>query len=133
MLSVASPLCKLDLNFDVRFQYIENDELSVLVSKKKQNLIDPRLLSMFVRSTRILNTDYLVIDASKVLPDFKTLGLSLIKLKTAAAQAAAYPVIMGNVTEILYRIFPGIGVVVCEQSKRIPWALPLKQDVELVQ
>jgi len=133
MLSVASPLCKLDLNFDVRFQYIENGELSVLVNKKKRNLIDPRLIPMFELSTRILNTDYLVIDVAKVFPDFKTPGLSLIKLKTPAAQAAAYPVIMGNVIEILHRIFPGIGVVVCEQSKRIPWALPLKQDVELVQ
>ncbi len=133
MLSVASPLCKLDLNFDVRIQYIENDELSVLVSKKKRNLIDPGLLPMFVLSTRILKTDYLVIDVSKVFPDFKALGLSLIKLKTPAAQAAAYPVIMGNVSEILHRIFPGIGVVVSEQSKRIPWALSLKQDVEVVQ
>ena len=88
---------------------------------------------MFVLSTRILKTDYLVIDVSKVFPDFKALGLSLIKLKTPAAQAAAYPVIMGNVSEILHRIFPGIGVVVSEQSKRIPWALSLKQDVEVVQ
>lgn len=133
MLSVASPLCKLDLNFDVHFQRIENDELSVLVSKKKRDLIDPGLLLMFELSTRILNTDYLVINVSKLFPDFTAPGLSLIKLKTPAAQAAAYPVIMGHVTEILHRIFPGIGVVVSEQSKRIPWALPLKQDFEVVQ
>ena len=132
-LSIASPLCKLDLNFDVRFQYNKHDRLMVLVNKKKRSLIDTRLIPKLDPPTKILSSDYLVIDVSTVFPDIATPGRPLIQLVSPAAQAAAYPVIMGYVTEILNQIFPGIGVIMSEQSKRIPWALPMKSGFEVVQ
>lgn len=131
MLSVASPLCKLDLNFDVRFRYNEHGRLMVLVSKKKTDLIHTRLRSIVDSTTRILITEYWVIDVSKVFPDLATPGHSLIQLDSPASNSAAYPIMMGDVIEVLRRIFPGIAWVVSEQSKRIPWVLPMKSDFEI--
>ncbi|GAB3476908.1 hypothetical protein [Polaromonas eurypsychrophila] len=133
VLSVASPLCKLDLNFDVRFRYNQHGGLMVLVNKKKSSLIDTRLIPKLDPPTKVLSTDYLVIDVSTVFPDIATPGHSLIQLESPATNAAAYPVIMGYVIEILYRIFPGLGSVMSEQSKRLPWALPMKSAFEVVQ
>lgn len=133
MLSVASPLCRLNLNFDVRLQYNQHGRLMVLVNKKKSSLIDTRLIPKFDSSTKIMSTDYLVIDASTVFPDIATPGHSLIELDSTATNAAAYPVIMGYVIEILHRIFPGLGWVMSEQSKLIPWALPMTAAFEVVQ
>lgn len=133
MLSVASPLCKLDLNFDVRFRYNEQGKLSVLVNKKKNKLIDAQLVPMLNAPIKVLNTEYQRLDVSKVFPDIEIPGHALIHLDTPAAIAAIYPKIMNCVIEILQRIFPGIGWIISEQSKRIPWAIPANPDLEAMQ
>ena len=133
MLSVASLFCKSELNFDVRFQYKEHDKLLALVNVKKRSLINTRLVPEPDLPVKILKTEYLVLDVSKALPDLAIPGHSLIQLASPAANAAAYPVLMGSLIEILHQIFPGIGVVVSEQSKQIPLALPMNLSSEVVQ
>lgn len=133
MLSVASPLCKLELNFDVRFRYNQQGELVVLISKKKICLIDARLTSMLNSPIKLLNTEYLVLDVLKVFPDVSVSGHALILLDTPVAYAAVYPVIMGCVTDILQRIFLGINWVVLERSTQIPWVISKRLGFEVVQ
>ena len=133
MLSVASPLCKLNMNFDVIFQYNEYGRLMVLVNRKRSCFIDMRLAPMFNTPIKVLNTEYQSLDSSKAFPDIKIPGNALIQMDTPATIAAIYPRIIGCVIEILQRIFPGIGWVVSEQSKFIPLAVHLKPDFEVAQ
>jgi len=132
-LSVASPLCKIDLNFDVRFRYNELGRLEVLVHKKKRDLIEPQLISMIDSSTLFLNTEYSVLDVSAAFPDIATPGWALIQLNSPAALAGIYPVMVGYMIAILQKIFPCTGLAVSEQSKQIPWALPMKFVAEVDQ
>lgn len=133
MLSVASPLCKLDLNFDVRFRCNEQGKLLVLVNKKKNNMVDAQLVPLLTAPIKVLNTEYQGLDVSKVFPDIKIPGHALIHLDTPATIAAIYPKMMNCVIKILQHIFPGIGWVVSEQFKHIPWAIPEKSALEVLQ
>lgn len=130
MLSVASPLCKLKLNFDVHFQYNQMGGLEVLVSQKKIGMIDKKILPYLDHQAPDAN--YRVLDVAKVYPDIPRLGCSLTQLDTPASNAAVYQHIMGLVAVILQRIFPRIDWVLSEQSKRIPWSLDMDRAVEVV-
>jgi hypothetical protein len=131
ILSVGSPLCKLELNFDVRIRCDQQGKIEVLVSKKRRDLLAPELERLSQQIIELLQTEYLVFDKDRYFPDLATRGHSLIEMNTPAADAAAYPPVMGWVTDVMHRLFPGINCILSEQSKHLPWvvARPTSHEV----
>lgn len=121
VLSVASPLCKIDINFDVRFQCNERGSLVVLINRKRSSLIDEKVFKKNGKTSNIAQSEFIEIDVLKAFPEILLPGEALLRINTAAAVTAVYPRLMSCVTEVLKKIFPGIAWVFSEQSKRIPW------------
>ncbi len=123
MLSVASPFCTNKLNFDIRFEFLEDGNLLVLVSERKMNLVVTDLASLFKPHRHIVNTEYLALDAKKIFPDISVNAVALFNLGTLASLTAAYSPIMNSLISLINILFPGYDCLVSEQSKRIPWSI----------
>jgi hypothetical protein len=128
VLSVASPFCKLALNFDIRFGLSsESSGLDVLINSKKKDLIAPALKSFLTPHGTVLTTKYDGLLTKNVFPDLSIQGQALASLNTICADTAAYPAIMSGIIEVMRRLFPGVVCFHAEQSKRIPWTVPWPQ------
>jgi hypothetical protein len=123
VLSVASPFCSQNLNFDARIQFTANVRggLDVLVSNKKMHLIAPEIQGYFRHYGAVLSSEYLWLNSLSTFPEIAVNFQSLASNDSPAANAVSYPLVMSACEAILQRIFPGIGCVLSEESKSIPW------------
>ena len=121
-LSVASPFCKADLNYDVRFTFAEEGEdYNVYVASKKADLLAPEIRPMLVAHGKILATEFKKIRSRTVVPSAR-IGISaLAALNTLGGDTAAYPMTMGDVAEIMKRLFPDLICFYAEESTELPW------------
>ena len=130
-LSVASPQCKLKLNFDVRIQLADVGKgLEILVSTKKMNLVAPELKPLFKLYGTILNTEYQCLFSTSVLPHFTHLGNALVNYDSPASHSIGYGILMSNIYQLMYKIFPNVQCFFEEHSKRIPWDSCCLQDIK---
>ncbi len=128
MLSIASPFCSIKLNFDIRFQFLEEGSLLLLVSQRKMNLIVTEFVSLFEPYGIIINTEYLVLNVEKIFPDISVNAIALFNLGTLASQTAAYSPIMKSLMNLITILFPGYDFIISEKSKRIPWSILVSDE-----
>jgi hypothetical protein len=121
-LSVASPFCKADLNYDVRFTFAEEGEdYNVYVASKKAELLAPEIRPMLVAHGKILATEFKKIRSRTVVPNARVGVSALAALNTPGGDIAAYPMTMSDVAEIMKILFPGVTCFCAEQSTELPW------------
>ncbi len=121
-LSVASPLCHANLNYDIRFEFApEGQGYDVLISNKKVDSISAALRPKLISHGNILTTQYKKLQTDTAFPALRLHGRALATLNSPASLTAAYPLIMRNIIEIMHQIIPGVTCFHAEQSKLLPW------------
>jgi hypothetical protein len=120
-LSVASPFCSGNLNFDLRFPFADHAEgCEVLIAEKHCSLLAPAIRAQLSPHDKILATTYRKLDPSRLIPELRWEGSALGRLNSPLALVACYPRIMGNIERVLEHLFPGIR---CYREEQAP--LPL--------
>lgn len=128
-LSIATPFCPLELNFDVRFE-MSGAGLLAMVSTKKVPLMDPAVAAMLSPGKNLLTTEYKMLSVAQL--NIQEVPLNgLLKLNCPAADAAAYPAIGAAIMHAMTAMFPGMECIFSEQSKRTPWHVPAQQVSEV--
>lgn len=128
-LSIASPFTIAASNYDLRFVYSSDGlGLDMLVSKKKESLLDVTIQRELERYGSILSTEYKILNISRSFPEIKVVGIALAKSGSLCAQASAYPSIMCAINIVLERIFPNSICFYAEQSKILPWRVEVSKS-----
>jgi hypothetical protein len=122
-LSVATPFCTLELNFDVRFAMSEAG-LEAMVSTKKVALLAPAVAALLQPGKNLLTTEYKMLSVSRLKVQQAPVS-GLLALNCPAADAAAYPAISTAIVDAMTAMFPGVECIFSEQSKRTPWHVPV--------
>lgn len=124
-ISIASPFCAGELNYDVRFVFPANgDGLDVLISEKKAGMLASGYRRHLVDGGKILSTTYKKIQIAKVFPDLEIFGHALLQMDTPCATTAAYAPLLQGMIEVVSRLFPDLTCCVSEQTKQFPWHAP---------
>lgn len=130
-LSVASPLCQANLNYDIRFEFTpEGQGYDVFISNKKIELLSGAIRPKLISHGNILTTQYKKLQTETAFPALRIHGRALATLNSPASLAAAYPLIMNNILEVMHQIIPGVTCFHAEQSKLLPWHIQ-KSAIEL--
>lgn len=130
-LSVASPFCQMDLNFDIRFEFTPGGKgFDIHVANKKTSLIEPAIQKYLVSQGNILTTQYKKLQTESAFPEIRINGMALAALNTLGSTSAAYPFIMRAIIEIMQRLAPGAICFHAEQSKMMPWQADIHASLE---
>ena len=129
-LSVCSPYCSADLNYDVRFPLApDGSGCDVLISDKRCSLLERDVQAQLAPHGKIVGTRYRKLDASRLLPGFTFDGAALARLNSPMSIAASYPSVMASMERILERLFPGIRCFY-EEHAALPWSTPARRERE---
>lgn len=128
-LSIASPFTVAALNYDLRFVYSSDGlGLDMLISKKKESLLDVSIQRELESYGSILSTEYKILNISRLFPDIEIVGIALAKSGSQCSLTAVYPSIMSVICEIVERLFPKITFFHAEQSKTLPWHVDVHKN-----
>lgn len=121
-LSVASPFCKLKVNFDVCFQ-LHNNKLEVFIVKHNVPLISEKLKPHIKYHGFILEKEYFIIESLFTSIKFSQLVSTLEKLSTTTEYITIYNTVMMTINKILKLLFTDVVIYLSENSKRLCWSL----------
>jgi hypothetical protein len=120
-LSVASPFCMANMNFDVRFALSE-DLCQVLLADKHRATVGADVQASLSPHGKIVDTTYQKVDLARLLPGFSFDAITLARMGSAMSITASYPAVMAGVETVMQRIFPGASCHHAEQTP-LPWTV----------
>ncbi len=127
-LSIATPLTKQKLNYDVCFTWRQGAPgVDILIANKKCHLLPADMVRGLSPHGRIVDTDYHRLHPAQ-LPRCSGWDSALGRMQDPVAEATAYGEVISLVKDALATLFPGISCVVSENSK-LPLRIPLETKV----
>ncbi len=116
-LSISTPFCQTNLNFDIRFEIDkESKELEMLIAEKKLQLLPDELRNKAVPCGRIIDRNYY-----KVLKIYNAADTPLIRTGSVFTNVACYNEVIATLKSVMESTFPGIKIACSELSKSAWW------------
>ena len=123
VLSVCSPFCNFDLNFDLRFALAADREgFDVLIADRHCSMLGRNIEALLSPHGKILDTTYRKLDASQLFPGLRLDGSALARMGSPMSVSASYPYVMASIEKILRHLFPGIRCYHSEHAA-LPWSV----------
>jgi len=127
VLSVCSPFCNLDLNFDLRFAFATDRQgFDVLIADRHASMLGRDIQALMSSGGKILDTIYQKLDMSRLFPSVTPDGSALARMDSPMSVAASYPYVMASIMRTLQHLFPAIQCYNSEQAT-LPWSV-LRED-----
>ncbi|MBC7802698.1 MAG: hypothetical protein H7Y16_02390 [Candidatus Parcubacteria bacterium] len=120
-LSVCSPFCAANLNFDIQITAAaDGNSLDVLVAEQHVPSLARWIQGLRSSRAKLLGKSFLKLNLSEVLPDLQPWGSALTRMDSLMSSTAAYPRVMADVETTVRQLFPGIRCYYSE-SAPFPW------------
>lgn len=128
IISVAGPLTKVQLNFDVRIELAPDGRgYVVYVATDRLKELAQDLRPLFTECQTILTTSYYAAAGNEVVQGLTPSAPTLMRRGGDIELTAAYSATMADSVSVVRALFPGCSFIVSEQNRHFPWLAPVAE------